>query len=118
MSRCPGIAARSTPKLTSVELETALAGHPDVIEATVVGVPDERWQERPLALVVLKPGANTTPDDLQSFLASRVARWWVPERWAFVGEIPKTSVGKFNKKVVRAMYAEGRLPVTELAGRR
>ena len=104
--------------ISSVELETALAGHPDVIEATVVGVPDERWQERPLALVVLKPGAKTTPDDLQSFLASRVARWWVPERWAFVGEIPKTSVGKFNKKVVRAMYAEGRLPVTELAGRR
>jgi fatty-acyl-CoA synthase len=104
--------------ISSVELEMALAGHPDVIEATVVGVPDERWQERPLALVVLKPGAKTTPDDLQSFLASRVARWWVPERWAFVGEIPKTSVGKFNKKVVRAMYAEGRLPVTELAGRR
>ena len=104
--------------ISSVELEMALAGHPDVIEATVVGVPDERWQERPLALVVLKPGAKTTPDDLQSFLASRVARWWVPERWAFVGEIPKTSVGKFNKKVVRALYAEGRLPVTELAGRR
>jgi fatty-acyl-CoA synthase len=104
--------------ISSVELETALADHPDVIEATVVGVPDERWQERPLALVVLKPGAATTPDDLQSFLASKVARWWVPERWAFVGEIPKTSVGKFNKKVVRAMYAEGRLPVTELAGRR
>jgi fatty-acyl-CoA synthase len=104
--------------ISSVELEMALAGHPDVIEATVVGVPDERWQERPLALVVLKPGAKTTPDDLQSFLASRVARWWVPERWAFVGEIPKTSVGKFNKKVVRAMYAVGHLPVTELAGRR
>jgi fatty-acyl-CoA synthase len=104
--------------ISSVELEMVLAGHPDVIEATVVGVPDERWQERPLALVVLKPGAKTTPDDLQSFLAARVARWWVPERWAFVGEIPKTSVGKFNKKVVRAMYAEGRLPVTELAGRR
>jgi acyl-CoA synthetase (AMP-forming)/AMP-acid ligase II len=104
--------------ISSVELEMALAGHPDVIEATVVGVPDERWQERPLALVVLKPGAKITPDDLQSFLGSRVARWWVPERWAFVGEIPKTSVGKFNKKVVRAMYAEGHLPVTELAGRR
>ena len=104
--------------ISSVELETALAGHPDVIEATVVGVPDERWQERPLALVVLKEGATATPDDLQAFLGSRVARWWVPERWAFVGEIPKTSVGKYNKKVVRAMYAEGSLPVTELAGKR
>ena len=102
--------------ISSVELETALVGHPDVVEATVVGVPDERWQERPLALVVMKQGAAATPDDLQSFLAARVARWWVPERWAFVGEIPKTSVGKYNKKVVRVMYAEGKLPVVELAG--
>jgi fatty-acyl-CoA synthase len=71
-----------------------------------------------LALVVLREGSAVTPDDLQAFLATRVARWWVPERWAFVGEIPKTSVGKFNKKVVRAMYAEGKLPVTELASKR
>jgi fatty-acyl-CoA synthase len=99
--------------ISSVELETALAGHPDVVEATVVGVPDERWQERPLALVVLKDGSTATAEDLQSFLAARVAKWWVPERWAFVGEIPKTSVGKYNKKLVRAMFAEGRLPVTE-----
>jgi fatty-acyl-CoA synthase len=104
--------------ISSVELETALAGHPDVIEATVVGIPDERWQERPLALVVLRDGTATTPGDLQQFLATRVARWWVPERWAVVSEIPKTSVGKFNKKVVRAMYAEGTLPVTELVGER
>ena len=104
--------------ISSVELETALAGHPDIVEATVVGVPDERWQERPLALVVLRDGATTTADDLQAFLSTRVARWWVPERWAFMGDIPKTSVGKYNKKVVRAMYAEGRLPVTELVGRR
>jgi fatty-acyl-CoA synthase len=102
--------------ISSVELENALAGHPDVVEATVVGVPDDRWQERPLALVVMKEGAAATPDDLQSFLAARVTRWWVPERWAVVGEIPKTSVGKYNKKAVRAMYAEGKLPVIELAG--
>ena len=102
--------------ISSVELETALAGHPDVIEASVVGVPDERWQERPLAMVVLKEGSATTVSDLQAFLAARVARWWVPERWSVVAEIPKTSVGKYNKKVVRAMYAEGALPVTELVG--
>jgi acyl-CoA synthetase (AMP-forming)/AMP-acid ligase II len=101
--------------ISSVALETALIGHPDVIEATVVGVPDERWQERPLAVVKLAEGAAVTPDDLQRFLAGKVARWWVPERWAFVDEIPKTSVGKYDKKVVRAMYAEGKLPVTELA---
>jgi fatty-acyl-CoA synthase len=102
--------------ISSVELELALAGHPDVMEATVVGVPDERWQERPLALVVLKKDAAATADDLQSFLGSKVARWWVPERWSFVGEIPKTSVGKFNKKEIRSLYAEGKLPVTEPAG--
>ena len=101
--------------ISSVELETVLVGHPDVADATVVGIPDDRWQERPLALVVMKPGAAATPDELQSFLAARVAKWWVPERWALVGEIPKTSVGKYNKKVVRAMYAEGKLPVIELA---
>ena len=101
--------------ISSVELETALAGHPDVVDATVVGVPDERWQERPLAMVVLKEGSTVTAEDLQSFLATRVAKWWVPERWALVGEIPKTSVGKYNKKVVRALFAEGQLPVTELA---
>jgi fatty-acyl-CoA synthase len=105
--------------ISSVEIETALIGHPDVLEATVVGVPDERWQERPLAVVRLRDGAGVSPDELCTFLASRVARWWVPERWAFVGEVPKTSVGKYDKKVVRAMYAEGVLPVTELAsGRR
>jgi fatty-acyl-CoA synthase len=102
--------------ISSVELEVTLAGHPDVVEATVVGVPDERWQERPLAVVVLKTGSSTTVADLQAFLAGRVARWWVPERWSLVSDIPKTSVGKYNKKVVRAMYAEGALPVTEAVG--
>jgi fatty-acyl-CoA synthase len=105
--------------ISSVELETALIAHPEVMEATVVGVPDERWQERPLAVVRLKDGAGVVPEDLSSFLATRVARWWVPERWAFVAEVPKTSVGKYDKKVVRAMYAEGSLPVVELVtGRR
>jgi fatty-acyl-CoA synthase len=100
--------------ISSVELEVALAGHPEVLEATVVGVPDDRWQERPLAVVKLAEGSQATPDELGEFLATRVARWWVPERWAFVPEVPKTSVGKFDKKVVRALYAEGKLPVTEL----
>jgi len=101
--------------ISSVELEGVLMGHPNVVEATVVGIPDDRWQERPLALVKLSEGSSTTAHELQIYLADRVARWWVPERWAFVGEIPKTSVGKYNKKVVRAMYAEGDLPVIELA---
>ena len=91
-------------------------GHPDVVEAAVIGVPDERWQERPLACVVLKPGARSDAAALQAYLAERVARWWVPERWAFVAEVPKTSVGKFDKKVLRARHAEGGLEVVEAAG--
>jgi fatty-acyl-CoA synthase len=96
--------------ISSVELENALLGHPDVQEAAVIGVPDERWQERPLAVVRLRDGSTVTADDLRAYLATRVARWWVPERWAFVAEVPKTSVGKFDKKRLRAMRAEGQLP--------
>jgi fatty-acyl-CoA synthase len=83
--------------------------HSDVIEAGVLGVPDERWDERPLACVVLKPGSTATVEELRVFLSNRVAKWWVPERWAIVAEIPKTSVGKFDKKVLRAWYKEGSL---------
>jgi acyl-CoA synthetase (AMP-forming)/AMP-acid ligase II len=95
--------------ISSVELENELMAHPDVVEAAVIGVADERWQERPLACVVLSPGARTTPDALQAFLAERVARWWVPERFAFVTEVPKTSVGKFDKKALRARWTKGDL---------
>ncbi len=97
--------------ISTVELETNLMAHPDVVEATVIGVPDERWQERPLACVVLKEGAKTTVGELKAFLAGKVARWWIPERWTFLDEIPKTSVGKFDKKVLRAYRAEGKLKI-------
>ena len=101
--------------ISSVELENLLMGHPAIADAAVVGVPDERWQERPLATVVLKPGASATPDELRAYLGEKVARWWLPERWAFVEEIPKTSVGKQDKKKIRAEYADGKIPVVELA---
>ncbi|HEY4177190.1 MAG TPA: long-chain fatty acid--CoA ligase [Kofleriaceae bacterium] len=97
--------------ISSVELESALMAHPDVVEASVIGVPDPRWQERPLACVVTRAGANITPQALRGFLASRVARWWLPERWSFVAEIPKTSVGKLDKKALRARHASGALTV-------
>jgi fatty-acyl-CoA synthase len=97
--------------ISSVELENALMGHPAVFEAAVVAIPDERWDERPLACVVLKEGSATSPEELATFLAGKVAKWWVPERWSFVAEIPKTSVGKFDKKVLRAEYAKGDLSV-------
>jgi fatty-acyl-CoA synthase len=97
--------------ISSVELENAIMGHPDVIEAAVIGVPDERWEERPLACVVVREGARLTTEEMRRFLADRVARWWLPERWSFIPEVPKTSVGKFDKKVLRARFAAGELQV-------
>ncbi len=97
--------------ISSADLENAIMAHPSVREAAVIGVPDERWSERPLACVALREGAAVTPRALQEFLAPRVARWWIPERWAFIAEVPKTSVGKFDKKVLRARHAEGGLEV-------
>jgi len=97
--------------ISSVELELLLAGHPDVLEATVIGVPDEKWQERPLAVVVVRDGREITPDQLLAFLDGKVAKWWLPERWSFVDEVPKTSVGKFDKKKLRLQHACGELTV-------
>lgn len=101
--------------ISSVELENALMAHPDVVEACVVGVPDQRWGERPLATVVLREGAKVGVEALRSFLAESVARWQLPERWAVIDAVPRTSVGKFDKKAVRSRYAEGGLAVQELA---
>jgi fatty-acyl-CoA synthase len=95
--------------ISSVELENQLMSHPAVREAAVIATPDERWSERPLACVVLEEGAQVSPDELVEHLRSRVARWWLPEEFAFVSEVPKTSVGKFDKRRLRAALAEGRL---------
>ena len=100
--------------ISSVELENALMAHPDVVEAAVVGVPDERWDERPLACVVAARQPPVEPAELSEFLGDKVARWWLPERWCFVDEIPKTSVGKFDKKALRARYGEAALDVVTL----
>jgi fatty-acyl-CoA synthase len=100
--------------ISSVELENQLMAHPAVQEAAVIGMPDQRWGERPLASVVLRPGMQAKPEELADFLAPRVARWQVPENWTFVAEIPKTAVGKFDKKVLRARLADGELTVERL----
>jgi fatty-acyl-CoA synthase len=97
--------------ISSVDLENALMAHPAVLEACVVGVPDERWGERPLATVVLREGKTATAAELRDFLGASLARWQLPERWAFIEAVPKTSVGKFDKKRVRAAYADGELTV-------
>ncbi|MFE7856121.1 long-chain fatty acid--CoA ligase [Streptomyces sp. NPDC057403] len=103
--------------ISSVELENALMSHPEVAEAAVVAVPDEKWGERPLATVVLKEGSTADFETLRAFLASdacKIAKWQLPERWSIVEAVPKTSVGKFDKKVLRRRYAEGDLDVTQL----
>ncbi len=100
--------------ISSVELENTLMAHPAVFEAAVVAVPDARWDERPLACVVLRPDASADPAELSAFLADKVARWWLPERWTFVDAVPKTSVGKFDKKVLRKAYADGELEISTL----
>jgi fatty-acyl-CoA synthase len=99
--------------ISSVDLENTLMGHPDVLEAAVVGVPDDRWDERPLACVVPAEGASPDHGSLKAYLEERVAKWWLPERWATIDEVPKTSVGKFDKKVLRQRYADGELDVVE-----
>ncbi|MEV6963328.1 long-chain fatty acid--CoA ligase [Streptomyces sp. NPDC051207] len=102
--------------ISSVELENALMAHPDVAEAAVVAVPDEKWGERPLATVVLKEGSTADFESLRAFLAEEggIAKWQLPERWSVIEVVPKTSVGKFDKKVLRRKYAEGDLDVTQL----
>ena len=92
--------------ISSVELENALMAHPAVAEAAVIAIPDPKWDERPLAAVVLREGTTATADELREFLAPNFAKWWLPERFEFVAEIPKTSVGKFRKTELREMFAE------------
>ncbi|HEV7564284.1 MAG TPA: fatty acid--CoA ligase, partial [Solirubrobacterales bacterium] len=94
--------------ISSVDLESALMAHPAVVEAAVIALPDERWSERPLACVVAEE--EVSPEQLREFIAPRVAKWWLPDDFAYVDEIPKTSVGKFDKKALREMLATDELP--------
>lgn len=97
--------------ISSVDLETALIGHAGVREAAVIGVPDPRWEERPLAVVALNDGAEVSAVDLRAYLSGTFARWQVPRQWAFVAQVPRTSVGKYDKKRIRQLHAEGALRV-------
>jgi fatty-acyl-CoA synthase len=102
--------------ISSVELETHLMAHPAVLDAAVIGISDERWQERPLAVVAFRPGQFAEPEELREFLEGKVAAFWLPDCWAVVAEIPKTLVGKQDKKAIRALQAEGRLRMRRLVG--
>jgi fatty-acyl-CoA synthase len=100
--------------ISSVELENHLMAHPAVAEATVVAVPDPRWDERPLAAVVVREGHSVSAGELRDHLSGLIPKWQLPERWTFLPAVPKTSVGKFDKKEVRRAYADGELEVTVL----
>jgi fatty-acyl-CoA synthase len=92
--------------ISSLDLENHLMAHPAVAEATVVGLKHQKWQERPVAFVVLRPNAEVGEGELLEFLSTRVAKWWLPDRVLFIDGIPKTGTGKFDKKVVRDQYGD------------
>jgi fatty-acyl-CoA synthase len=92
--------------ISSVALESALMGHPAVAEAAVIPVASEKWTERPLAAVVLKPGASASPDELRAFLAPRFPKFWLPDAFEFIEAIPRTSAGKFQKAALRARFKD------------
>jgi fatty-acyl-CoA synthase len=92
--------------ISSVELENEIMAHPEVLEAAVIAMPDERWGERPCACVVRKEGSSLDEAAVLEHLRPRVAKWWLPDSVEFIDEVPKTSVGKFDKKVLRARFAD------------
>jgi acyl-CoA synthetase (AMP-forming)/AMP-acid ligase II len=100
--------------ISSMELENVLMAHPDVAEAAVIGIADERWGERPLAAVVLRSGADVTAEKLRAFMTEQIPRWQLPERWCFIAEVPKTSVGKFSKRQMREAYQRGDYEIIEV----
>ena len=92
--------------ISSVDLETAIIAHPGVLEAAVIAIPHSTWQERPLACVVPKAECRDSLDKAQilDFIRDKFARWWLPDDVVFLEEIPKTSVGKFDKKALRERF--------------
>jgi fatty-acyl-CoA synthase len=96
--------------ISSVELENEIMAHPKIAEAAVIAIPHERWVERPLACVVVKPGESLTAEEVIEHLRPRVAKWWLPDAVEFINEVPKTSVGKFSKKTLRDKFAGYTLP--------
>jgi len=90
--------------ISSVELENIASGHPEVVEAAAIAIPDEKWAERPMVLAVLREGSQLQPEELRDYLRPRVARWWLPEQIRFVDALPHTATGKLDKKVLRQLY--------------
>lgn len=98
--------------ISSVDLENQIMSHPSVAEAAVIGIPHNKWVERPLGCVVLAPGRNATEEELREFLKDKVtAGWWIPDHFVFLGVLPKTGVGKFDKQELRRMVASGEIRI-------
>ncbi len=96
--------------ISSVTLENVIMAHPKVLEAAVIAIPNEKWSERPLALIVPRDSNDRPmPEELHELVATHCAKFWIPDEFRFIESIPKTSVGKFDKKALRQMYAEGKL---------
>jgi len=96
--------------ISSLDLENALMGHPSIAEAAVISIPHEKWQERPLAVVVLKKDMSATRDELLQFIAPKFAHFWIPDDVVFVETLPKTSTGKFLKSALREQFKEHKVP--------
>jgi fatty-acyl-CoA synthase len=95
--------------ISSIDLENTAVGCPGVAEAAVIGVPHPKWDERPLLIIVRKPGASVTADDIRAYLDGRIAKWWMPDAIEFVEEIPHTATGKIQKTTLRERFAGYRL---------
>ena len=91
--------------ISSVDLENAIMGHPAVAEAAVIAMPHPKWDERPLACIVLKQGATASAEEIERFIADKFAKWWLPDRYMFMDAIPRTSTGKFLKRALRQRVA-------------
>ena len=95
--------------ISSIDLENAAVGHPDILEAAAIAIPHEKWAERPLLVVVLKPGSTLQRDHVLTYLEDKIAKWWMPDDVIFVDELPHTATGKVSKKTLRERYAQGTL---------
>ena len=96
--------------ISSIELENLAVAHPAVAQAAAIAIPHSKWQERPLLVVVLKPGASATREELLEFYLGKVAKWWIPDDVAFAEKLPLTATGKLSKLQLRQQFAEHRLP--------
>jgi fatty-acyl-CoA synthase len=96
--------------ISSIELENIAIGHPAVMEAAVIGVHHPKWDERPLLIVVRKPGAEVSREEMLEFYEGRIAKWWLPDDVVFVEQLPHTATGKLSKKTLREQFKDHRLP--------